>query len=171
MAISRPRFPEPVLKVLPGGRGQSRVSGDGLTTSGPRAADPTLNAAEREGMWGRIHPNPNPAPNGSPRGAGTKLDWSARRGPSLRRSSLAPAGEGTPQGAEAGSEASASGLDGPWGHIGPAMATFLLWGEGEGRRQQYRPSSLKGRQQGREWEPPVSRGCRGSRRPTVRQGH
>lgn len=131
MTISWPRFPEPVLKVLPGGRGQNRVSGDGLTTSGPRAADPTLITAEREGTWGNIHPNPNP--NGRPRGALTKLDWSAKRSPSLKRSSLAPAGEGTPQGTEAGDEAATAGLGGPWGHLGPAMAFLLLWGKGRGQ--------------------------------------
>lgn len=67
-----------------------------------------------------------------PRGPVTKLDWSSRRGQNLRKSSLAPPAEGTPQGAEAGGEASAFGLGGPLGHLGPAMATFLLLG-GEGQ--------------------------------------
>lgn len=129
MAISWARFPEPVLKVLPGGRGQNRVSGDGLTTSGPRAADPTLITAEREGTRDNIHPNPNT--NGRPRGAVTKLDWSTKPGPSPRRS-LAPAGEGTPQGTEAGGGTAASGLGGPWGHLGPAMATFFFGGRAGG---------------------------------------
>lgn len=141
MASSGPRFPEPVLKVLPGGRGQSRVSGDGLTTSGPRAPDPTLTAAEREGTWGSVHPNPDTGR--TPRGPVTKLDRSARRSPSLRRRSLAPAGEGTPQGAEAGAEASASGRGGSLGHLGPATAALLLWVGEEGRRLWCRPSLLK----------------------------
>lgn len=119
MASSGPRVPEPVLKVLPGGRGQGRVSGDGLTTSGPRAPDPTLTTAAREGTWGSLHPDTSRGP----RGPVTKLDRS-------------PAGEGTPQGAEAGAEGSASGRGESPGTPRPGDSHLPTFGGGGGEGQE-----------------------------------